>query len=655
MMENACGSCDGYDGLTRTADGYESGKHAKRGTNVMPIPLSTPDVTSHCARWPGRLSGPTPSGRRMMTGALGALAVAASFFTIQAGAEPPVRNVYFGDLHVHTKYSADAYKSGARTGPDEAYAYAKGAPLRHPAGQTIRMRGAPLDFLAVTDHAEYLGNITALGESADPSSVTSPGEVTPDFVIEAYSAFGRALHDGELDPGLAQSIRRDAWQRTIEAAERHYAPGKFTTFVGFEYTSAPDGMLHRNVIFKGARVPELPFAAFDSLNPEDLWAWLDRLRAQGIEALAIPHNTNLSRGNFFQTTTFAGEPMDAAYAEVRMRNEPIVEMTQVKGTSETHPLLSPNDEWANFEVRDRSSDEIKGAYVRDALLMGLELQHSQGFNPYRFGFIGSSDTHNTGGAYEESTYHGKIGIVDGRPEWRLEIIDEDNPELNRRPGSTTTGFDWSASGLAAVWAEANTREAIYTALRRKETFATSGTRIRVKFFAGYDLDAADASRLYATGVPMGGELEARPRGAPRLFAWALRDPSSAWLQRLQIVKGWLDDGTRRERVYDVACADGLEPSPDSHRCPDNGASVDLATCDFDFDKGAVELKAMWEDPDFDRDERAFYYVRVLENPTCRWSTWDAIRLGLPLRAEKEPTLQERAWTSPIWILPRTAM
>ena len=603
----------------------------------------------------GRLSGPTPSGRRMMTGALGTLAVAASFFTLQAGAEPPVRNAYFGDLHVHTKYSADAYKSGARTGPDEAYAFAKGAPLRHPAGQAIRMRGAPLDFLAVTDHAEYLGNITALGESADPSSVTSPGEVTPDFVIEAYSAFGRALHDGELDPGLAQSIRRDAWQRTIEAAERHYAPGKFTTFVGFEYTSAPDGMLHRNVIFKGARVPELPFAAFDSLNPEDLWAWLDRLRAQGIEALAIPHNTNLSRGNFFQTTTFAGEPMDAAYAEVRMRNEPIVEMTQVKGTSETHPLLSPNDEWANFEVRDRSSDEIKGAYVRDALLMGLELQHSQGFNPYRFGFIGSSDTHNTGGSYEEPTYHGKIGIVDGRPEWRLAILDEDNPELNRRPGSTTTGFDWSASGLAAVWAEANTREAIYAALRRKETFATSGPRIRVKFFAGYDLDAADTSRLYATGVPMGGDLEARPRGVPRFFAWALRDPSSAWLQRLQIVKGWLEDGTRREQVYDVACGDGLEPSPDGHRCPDNGASVDLATCDFDFDKGDVELKATWEDPDFDPDERAFYYVRVLENPTCRWSTWDAIRLGLPLRAEKEPTLQERAWTSPIWILPRTAI
>ena len=498
----------------------------------------------------------------MMTRALGALAVAASFFTIQVAAESPVRNVYFGDLHVHTKYSTDAYRFGARTGPDEAYAYAKGGAIRHPAGQTIRMRGAPLDFLAVTDHAEYLGNSAALGDSADPLPDSESGEVTPDFAIEAYSAFNRAISVGEIDPGFTQeSIRRDAWQRTIEAAERHYAPGEFTTFVGFEYTSAPNGMLHRNVIFRGARVPELPFGAFNSLNPEDLWAWLEQLRTQGIEALAIPHNSNSSRGNYFQTTTFAGEPMDAAYAEVRMRNEPIVEMTQVKGTSETHPLLSPNDEWANFEVRDRSSDEVKGSYVRDALLMGLELKHSQGFNPYRFGFIGSSDTHNTGGAYEEPAYHGKIGILDGRPEWRSTIPNKDDPELNRLPGITTTGFDWSASGLAAVWAEANTREAIYAAFRRKETFATSGPRIRVKFFAGYDLDAADASRLYATGVPMGGDLEARPGGAPRFFAWALRDPSSAWLQRLQIVKGWLDDGAPRERVYDVACGDGLEPNP----------------------------------------------------------------------------------------------
>jgi hypothetical protein len=586
----------------------------------------------------------------MMTKALGALVVAVSVFTLQAAAETPVRNAYFGDLHVHTKYSLDAYTFGARTGPDEAYEFAKGASIKHPSGQTIRMRGAPLDFLAVTDHAEYLGNSIALDDPDNPISKEF-GEVTEQgLTMEAYSFFNRALNKGELDPSfMPEALRREGWQRIVEAAERHYLPGQFTTFVGYEYTSAPAGMLHRNVIFKGARVPELPFAAYDSLNPEDLWAWLDRLRAKGIEALAIPHNSNSSRGNFFQTTTFAGEPMDAAYAALRTRNEPIVEITQVKGTSETHPLLSPNDEWAHFEVRDRPPDQVAGSYVRDALLKGLEFQASQGFNPFRFGFIGSSDTHNTGGSYEEPTYHGKIGQLDGRPEWRLSTPNTDNPELNRLPNIPISGFNWSASGLAAVWAEANTREAIYAALRRKETFATSGTRIRVKFFAGYDLDA---SQLHATGVPMGGELEAQRHGEPRFFAWALRDPTSAWLQRVQIIKGWFEGGIRHERIYDVACADGLEPSPDTHRCPDNDASVDLTTCSFDFDKGDAELKVTWADPDFDHEKHAFYYVRVLENPTCRWSTWDAIRLGLPLREEKQPTIQERAWTSPIWVLPQ---
>ena len=579
---------------------------------------------------------------------LATLAIAT--FIIPAAAETIVRNAYFGDLHVHTKYSLDAYGFGARTGPDEAYEFAKGASIKHPSGQTIRMRGAPLDFLAVTDHAEYLGSSIALDAPDYPFSAEYD-EDSNGLTMDAYSYFNRALKSGELDANFApEALRREGWQRIVEAAERHNAPGQFTTFVGYEYTSAPDGMLHRNVIFKGAQVPELPFAAYDSLNPEDLWAWLDRLRAKGIEALAIPHNSNSSRGNLFQTATFAGEAMDATYAQLRVRNEPIVEITQVKGTSETHPFLSPNDEWAHFEVKDMPTEQVPGSFVRDALLKGLEFEDTQGFNPFRFGFIGSSDTHNTGGAYEEPSYHGKIGQLDGRPEWRLSTPNLENTELNRLPDIPITGFDWGASGLAAVWAEANTRDAIYDALRRKETFATSGTRIRVKFFGGYDLDP---DRLSATSVAMGGEIEARKRGAPRFYAWALRDPMSAWLQRLQIVKGWFDAGTRHERIYDVACADGLEPNSDTHRCPDNNASVDLTTCSYDFDKGAAELKVAWKDPDFDRKQHAFYYVRVLENPTCRWSTWDALRLGVPLSDEKEPTLQERAWSSPIWILPVT--
>ena len=566
-----------------------------------------------------------------------------------AVAQAPERDAYFGDLHVHTKYSADAYSFGARSGPDEAYAFAKGAPLRHPSGQTIRMRGAPLDFLAVTDHAEYLGNITALGDPGHRLAGSELTEVVRGVMVAAFTRFGAALRTGEADPLLHDDrIRADAWQRIAAAAERHNDPGTFTTFVGYEYSSAPDGMLHRNVVFRGARVPKLPFGATDSLDPEDLWAWLDGLRGKGIEALSIPHNTNLSNGNFFLTTTFEGESMDAEYAAARLRNEPIVEMTQVKGTSDTHPLLSPNDEWADFEI---VGDGVPGAYVRDALLTGLEMQRGKGFNPYRFGFIGSSDTHNVGGAYEEPTYHGKIGNADGRPEWRrVSPVEAEAPLLDQLRGGMTAG--WGASGLAGVWAEANTREAIYAAFRRKETFATSGPRIRVRFFAGHGSVATDAEALRAGGIPMGGELEARADGAPRFLAWAVRDPQSAWLQRLQVVKGWLDDGGgRQERVFDVACSDGLSPDPASHRCPDNGAGVDLETCAFDHDRGAVELSAVWSDPEFDPDTRAFYYARVLENPTCRWSTWDALRAGLPLQPEVPTSLQERAWSSPIWITP----
>ncbi len=414
---------------------------------------------------------------------------------LEAGGQTPERHAYFGDLHVHTKFSADAYSFGARNGPDEAYAFAKGAPLRHPSGYPIRMQGAPLDFLAVTDHAEYLGNITALGDPDHPLSGSDFAEVTQGVMLAAFLSFGATLNTGVVDPALHDDIiRRDAWQRIVAAAERHNDPGTFTTFVGYEYSSSPDGMLHRNVVFRGARVPDLPFGTTDSRDPEDLWAWLDRLRDDGIEGLAIPHNTNLSNGNYFLTTTFEGEPFDASYAAARLRNEPIVEMTQVKGTSDTHPLLSPNDEWADFEI---VSEGVRGAYVRDALLTGLEMQRAEGFNPYRFGFIGSSDTHNVGGAYEEPTYHGKIGNADGRPEWRrITPLDEPaggaasapegtpvEPEelaadaslMDQLRAGATAG--WGASGLAAVWAEANTREAIYAAFRRKETFATSGPRI----------------------------------------------------------------------------------------------------------------------------------------------------------------------------------
>ncbi|MCZ6658802.1 MAG: DUF3604 domain-containing protein [Gammaproteobacteria bacterium] len=593
----------------------------------------------------------------------------------------PERNAYFGDLHVHTRYSFDAYIFNVRADPDDAYRYARGAPLKHAFGYPIRLRGAPLDFMAVTDHATYMGVLDAMGDEDHRLSKTPIAQelisADPAIVLAAFRRVAQAIITGEADPALQHTdVIREAWQREIAAAERHNKPGEFTTFIAYEYTSNPPFNLHRNVVFRGSKAPVQPFAATDSNNPEDLWDWMDKNREAGMEALAIPHNSNWSNGLMFQRTQYAGEPLDRAYAEQRMRNEPIVEITQVKGTSDTHPLLSPNDEWADFEIfadspaanalggEEPTEIHIKGSYVRDALLTGLELEDNEGFNPYRFGLIGASDTHNAGAPYEEAHFYSKTGINDGLPQRRGSVppdgIDTwdayEALPADQKPAPYLV--EWGASGLAGVWAEENTRESLYTALRRKETFATTGTRVRVRFFAGYgfgELDLEDPNvvmHLYKEGVPMGGDLIAKRRDTPQFLAWAARDAQSAWLQRLQIIKGWIEDGEPKEAVYDMACSDGLEPDPATARCPDNGASVDLSTCAFDIDKGDTELRAVWQDPNFDPTQRAFYYVRVLENPTCRWSTWDALRAGIEPRPDVHKTIQERAWSSPIWLVPR---
>jgi hypothetical protein len=475
--------------------------------------------------------------------------------------------------------------------------------------------------------------------------------------------------DGPVPDLDATNVVRSTWQANNEVAERSNRPGSFTTFIAFEYTSQPKGAnLHRNIIFSDSQAPAVPFAAINSINPEDLWDWLDALRAQGIEALAIPHNSNWSEGLMFQRTDWAGKPIDTAYAEQRARNEPLMEITQVKGTSETHPALSPTDEWADFEiwrmsrfvvdtngVEAQTEGATTGAYARDALRTGLELERTIGVNPYPFGFIGSSDGHDAASPVEEDQYFGKLGVMDGSPEGRGSVP--------RKPGVESTSIiestlEWSASGLAGVWAEANTRPSIYAALRRKETFGTSGPRMQVRFFAGYDYPATlierpDAiARAYAGGVPMGGDLAARADTAPQFFVWAVRDPREAWLQRAQIVKGWLDTaGESHEQVFDVACSDGLPPDPQTHRCADNGSTVNLTDCSYPLDKGAAELKTLWRDPTFDPGQRAFYYARVLQNPTCRWSTWDAVRAGVTPGSKVPATLQERAWSSPIWYAP----
>jgi hypothetical protein len=386
---------------------------------------------------------------------------------------------------------------------------------------------------------------------------------------------------------------------------------------------------------------------------------MDEQREKGFEALAIPHNSNGSNGQMFKLLDFAGNPLDSAYADQRMRNEPLVEISQVKGTSDTHPALSPNDEWADFEIMPYRiatflDSDINGSYVRQALMNGIELEWDKGFNPFKLGIIGSSDTHNATYAGDEDNYWSKVGLLDGDPVRRGSVpLPEPSDDGSRY--AKTYYNKWSAAGLAGVWAEENTREAIYKALRRKETFGTSGTRIKLRFFAGYGLPAINEKDLlgkaYETGVPMGGDLIAEPGRVPQFLVWAARDANGAPLQRLQVIKASVRDGKAVEKVFDVACSDGGEVDPETRRCPDNGAKVNLEDCSISADLGAPQLKTLWSDPDYDATERAMYYVRVLENPSCRWSTWDAIRSGVEPREELAATIQERAWSSPIWVSP----
>lgn len=609
------------------------------------------------------------------------------------------RNAYFGDLHVHTTYSFDAFAFGTMATPYDAYRYAKGEAIKHPGGFDMKLR-KPLDFYAVTDHAMFLGAVPAAADTSTEFSklphvselhdLNLPSNLTSDSIPSRTAAFGTFLPktlagivDGSIGVEMVNGIARNAWNDTIKAAEQYNKPGEFTTFVAYEYTTSSDdrGNLHRNVIFRGAdKLPALPFSRFHSQNPEGLWDWMDDLREQGIESLAIPHNSNGSNGQMFKLVDWAGNPMDDNYTEQRLRNEPLIEITQIKGTSETHPMQSDTDEWAGFEIMPYRiattlDSNPTGSYAREALLNGIAFEDRGISNPYKFGFIGSSDTHNAAISDDESNYFSKVGLLDATGELRGSVpLSAENEKLfSTQVGGGLTNIKevdgnkyisgsfetWGASGLAGVWAEENTREAIYDALRRKETFATSGPRIRVRFFGGFGfnktmLDDKDmVTRAYAEGAAMGSDLIARDASAPSFLAWATQDTSSAALQRLQIIKGWTVDGKNHETVYDVACSDGGEVDPKSHRCNDNGAKVDLTDCSISANVGASELKTVWVDPDFDPAVRAFYYVRALENPSCRWSTWDAIRAGVPPRPDLNSTIQERAWSSPIWLVPNS--
>ena len=556
------------------------------------------------------------------------------------------RNAYFGDLHVHTMYSYDAFLSGKTSSPDDAYEFAKGSAVDHPTGMKVKL-DVPLDFYAVTDHAYYLG---IPREMAREGSELSRHELAQNMVSRAFRDFSHSDRRMEI---ADMNVMKTAWSDIIATANRHNDPGKFTAFIAYEYTSSgvDNENLHRNVIFRGSEAPEIPFSKMDSTNPEDLWRWMDGVRAAGLENLSIAHNTNGSNGWAFKLTDYAGKPLDDAYANLRMRNEPLVEISQIKGTSDTHPALSPNDEWADFEIRsvrigtNDQFSQAQGSYVREALLTGITLQVNQQFNPYKFGLISASDTHAESGEMRSP-------LNTDTPATAGEFITI--PYYNKG----------SVAGLAGVWAEENTREAIYDAFRRKETFATTGPRMKVRFFAGDDLPSIDdrdlISKAYENGVPMGGDLFSNADQEPSFLVWVAKDANSAPLQRVQVIKGWVENGEAREAVYDVACSDGGVVDATSNRCPDNGAQVNLADCSISSGVGAAELKAIWRDPGFDASQHAVYYVRALENPSCRWTTWRAIQLGeepptvgAPNRIPYDipATIQERVWSSPIWITP----
>lgn len=611
----------------------------------------------------------------------------------------PQRNAYFGDLHVHTTYSFDAYAFGTLATPYDAYRYARGEAIKHPAGYDLQL-SQPLDFYGVTDHAMFMGVAPVAADTSSELSKYPFTEVLHDLnapdnmdrwsLPRRVRGFGEFLQglvpslvNGEMDPEDTLSITRSAWADSVKAADLYNEPGRFTTFVAYEYTTGSDdrGNLHRNVIFKSSdAVPEIPFSRVHSNNPEDLWDWMDTLRAAGVESMAIPHNSNGSNGQMFKLVDWAGEPITDGYAVQRIRNEPLVEITQIKGTSETHPALSTTDEWAGFELMEfrvatTLPSQPEGSYVRDALRRGLALEAQGMTNPYAFGVIGSSDTHTGASEVDESEFSSKLGVLSADAQLRGSVpfgpidslmFNTAAPQaMAKVDGETFVGGaqpSFGASGLAAVWAEENTRDAIYAAFRRKETFATSGPRMRLRFFAGYGLpdavlEGADGvATAYAMGVPMGADLMADSRASgrsPQFALWAQGDARSAPLQRLQVIKGWIDGaGETHEAVIDVACAGGVAVNPADNRCPDNGAAVDLSDCSISAGTGDRELRAQWTDPNFDAGERAFYYARVLENPTCRWSTWDAIRAGTELRSDLAATLQERAWTSPIQYVPR---
>jgi hypothetical protein len=598
--------------------------------------------------------------------------LAAAGFAATAAAQDT--QLFWGDLHLHSNYSSDAYSTGNRSvTPDMAYRYARGLPIAQAqTGVKIRIT-RPLDFLAVTDHAINMGIDAFARRSDEFLSTTEGGRALLELRAQSEEWTGGrgggrgGRGRGGPDPAR-QAIQRDThsdefksrvWEDEVAAAEANYIPGEFTTFVAWEWTSLvgqPLKNLHRCVITNADSLSGnefIPFSNADSTRPEDLYAYLRRTKERtGVDFIAIPHNSNLSGGLMFDLVDSDGRPIDAAYARERAVWEELVEITQTKGTSEVRPELAPTDEFAEFEIRRKllagqPTPADPGDYVRNALLRGISFQNSIGVNPYKYGFVGDTDNHTGTSTVDERNFLGKLASD----------ITLESRAAERKP--IFPAWEMSASGITGVWAVENTREAIFAALKRKETYATTGTRIQLRVFGGFsfrpaDADADDMAAVgYAGGVPMGGDLTHAPRGqAPKLLIHAAMDPMSGNLDRIQVIKGWVDDeGESHEKIYEAAWSGGRKLGPDG-KLPPVGNTVDIDTGKFENTIGAPQLATVWQDPDFDPDQTAVYYVRVLEIPTPRHSLYDAIALGIdPGETGQALTIQERAFASPIWYTP----
>jgi hypothetical protein len=594
-----------------------------------------------------------------------------------AGRNFPTRPL-FGDTHLHTSFSMDAGAFGCRLGPKEAYRFARGEEITSSTGQRVKL-SRPLDFLVVADHSDGFGFFPTL-MAGDPVLLATPqgrkwyDQINSGHGAEAAMDIIMSFGKGQLPKGFplpGTTAYRSAWQEIIKAAEAYNDPNRFTAFIGFEWTSNTGGNnLHRNVIFRenGAKAGLVePFTTMKPLgsdNPVDLWKWMAATEEKtGSEVLAIAHNGNLSNGRMFPMVEAFGKKIDREYVETRAKWEPLYEATQTKGTGEAHPFLSPNDEFANFEIWDKGNldgsvaktkDMLEYEYARQAFKNGLTLEAKLGTNPYKFGLIGSSDAHTGLTAMEEDNFFGKTTPQEPSPE-RMTKPFFKNPQT----GVTVMDWEVSASGYAAVWATGNTREAIFDAMQRRETYSTTGTRMAVRFFGGWEFEPADAhNRMpaaigYTKGVPMGGDLSNAPKGkSPMFLAAALKDPIGANLDRIQIVKGWLDkNGQTQERIYDVAVSGGRKIDADGRCKTPVGSTVDVEGTTWTNTIGAPELIAVWKDPEFDPAQRAFYYGRAIEIPTPRWTAYDAKRFGTKPLPGTTMTLQERAFTSPIWYTP----